>query len=253
MSAWTASSEGKVRVLLLRREPGNAVLAEDLRQLAAEVEGLGEARALVLGSSLPRYFCSGLALEPIVAARPEERHETFVALLTAYRALLACPRPVVGALSGSATVGGWIIAMGCDWRVLAEDTGKISLSEIRLGLTPSPVLIARLAALSKDPRVVKEMVLRGAPLRAPQALEAGLVDELAPEAEVLPRALELARRLARSAPGAFAAVKRGLNAPFLDAAPWRESLEEFKAVVAGAEGAEGLRAMAEKRRPRWED
>ena len=76
--------------------------------------------------------------------------------------------------------------------------------------------MTRLAALSLDPRVVKEMVLRGKTLRAPEALASGLVDEVVPEAEVLERSLALAKRLAKSAPAAFASLKKGLNAPFLD-------------------------------------
>lgn len=253
MSAWTIRDEGRVRVLALSRPPGNALRVEELQALASAVKDSGSARALVIGSALPRYFSSGLDLEPVLAAAGARRHEAFEALLGAYRALLECPKPVVGALSGVAVLGGWILAMGCDWRVLAADSGKLALSEVRLGLSPTPILIARLSALSSDPRVVKELVLRGASLRAPEALAAGLVDELAPEAEVPVRALDLAKRLAKSAPGSFAAVKRALNAPFLDAALWRESLAEFKTLVAGAEGSEGLAAMREKRRPRWDD
>lgn len=252
MSAWTRRDEGRAAVLTLTRPPGNTLTAEDLDALTSAVRGLGSARALVLGSGIPRYFSSGLDLAPILAAPPARRHRAFEALLGAYRALLECPQPVVGALGGVATLGGWILAMGCDWRVLAADTGKLALSEVRLGLTPTPILIARLRALATDPRVVKEMVLRGASVRAQEALAAGLVDELVPEAEVAAKALDLAKRLAKSPPAAFAAVKRALNAPFLDAALWRESLREFKQIVAGPEGREGLSAMGEKRRPRWE-
>lgn len=253
MSAWTIRDEGRVRVLTLSRPPGNALRVEELKALAAAVADSGSARAVVVGSSLPKYFSSGLDLAPVLDAPEERRSEAFESLLAAYRALLECPKPVVGALSGAAVLGGWIVAMGCDWRVLASDSGKIALSEVRLGLSPTAVLVTRLAALAADPRAVKEMVLRGATLRAPEALAAGLVDELAPEVEVPARALDLAKRLAKSAPGAFASVKRALNAPFLDAALWRGSLVEFKALVAGPEGAEGLAAMRDKRRPRWDD
>lgn len=253
MSAWAARDEGRVRVLLFSRPPGNALLKQDLDELAAAAREAASARALVLGSATPRYFSSGLDLAPILAAGEARRHETFESLLGAYKALLECPRPVVGALSGVAALGGWILAMACDWRVLAADTGKLALSEVRLGLSPTRVLLSRLSALSRDPRLTKEMALRGASVRAEEALEAGLVDELAPEAEVLPRALDLARRLSKSAPRAYASVKRALNAPFLEPALWRESLEEFKVLVASPEGLEGLSAMGEKRRPRWED
>lgn len=252
MSAWTVRDEGKVRVLLFSRPPGNTLLQADLDELAAAARERGAFRALVVGSSLPRYFSSGLDLEPIVASDEARRHETFEALLGAYRALLECPCPVVGALSGAALLGGWILSMACDFRVLASDTGKVSLSEVRLGLTPTRVLISRLSALCLDPRLAKEMVLRGSTIRAEQALAGGLVDELAPEAEVLSRSVELAKRLAKSAPNAYASVKAALNAPFLDEALWRRSLQDFRDVITGPEGSEGLAAMREKRRPRWD-
>lgn len=253
MSAWTVRDEGKVRVLLFSRPPGNTLLKADLDALASAVREPGGARALVLGSATPRYFSSGLDLGPIVAADPARRAETFEALLGAYRALLECPRPVVGALSGAALLGGWILAMACDFRVLASDTGKVALSEVRLGLSPTRLLVSRLSALCADPRLVKEMVLRGATIRAEEAFAAGLADELAPEAEVLARALRLAGSLAKSAPNAYASVKGALNAPFLDEALWRQSLQDFKDVITGPEGSEGLAAMKDKRRPRWDE
>lgn len=254
--AVAARDEGSVRVLALTRAPGNTLSLAVLADLRAEIERASAqsgVRALVLASGLPKYFSSGLDLQEIMALPEAERPRAFEALLACYRALLLSPKPAVAALSGAAILGGWILAMGCDWRVLAEDSGKIALSEIRLGLTPTPALVARLSALSRDPRVVKELVLRGKTLRAPEAHEAGLVDELAPEAEVEARALALAKRLGKTAPAAFASLKAGLNAPFLDEELWRRSMAEFAVLIAGAEAREGMAAMRDKRRPRWED
>lgn len=251
-----ARDEGSVRVLSLTRPPGNTLGLSVLAELRAAVEaaaGDPKVRALVLGSGLPKYFSSGLDLTEIMALPEAERPKAFEALLGCYRALLLAPKPVVGALSGAAILGGWIVAMGCDWRVMAEESGKVALSEIRLGLTPTPALVTRLSALSNDQRVVKEMVLRGKTLRAAEALAAGLVDEVVPEAEVAERALALAKRLAKSAPAAFASLKKGLNAPFLDEALWSRSMSEFGVLIAGAEAREGMAAMRDKRRPRWED
>ncbi len=252
----SVADDGAVRVLTLSRPPGNALGRETLEALAAaiaEASAAPKVRALVLASGLPKYFSSGLDIAEIMELPPERRHEVFEAMLGAYRGLLSCPKPVVGALSGAAILGGWIIAMGCDWRVLAEESGKVALSEVRLGLTPTPALVSRLAHVSRDPRAVKDMVLRGKTLRAAEALEAGLVDELAPEAEVASRAVSLARKLAKSAPAAFARVKAGLNAPFLDAGLWARAMDEFRDVIGGAEAREGMEAMRAKRRPRWED
>ncbi len=248
--------EGPVRVITLTRVPGNTLGLEALASLRAAVDlaaGDVRVRAVVLASGLPKYFSSGLDLQEIMALPAAKRPQAFEALLHCYRALLGAPKPVIGALSGAAILGGWIIAMGCDWRVMASESGKAALSEIRLGLTPTPALVTRLAALSLDARVVKEMVLRGKTLRAAEALTAGLVDEVVPEAAVLERALILAKQLAKLAPVAFASLKKGLNAPFLDEELWRRSMSEFAVLIAGPEAREGMAAMRDKRRPRWED
>jgi enoyl-CoA hydratase/carnithine racemase len=254
--AFVAGDDGAVRVLTLTHPPGNTLGLSTLKSLREEVLRAADdprVRALALASGLPRYFSSGLDMEEILAQPEPRRGDTFEALLAAYRALLETPKPVVAALNGTAILGGWVLAMACDWRVMAAESGKVALSEVRLGLTPTPALVTRLSALVVDPGVVKEMVLRGKTLRAEEALAVGLVDELLPEAEVLGRSLALAKRLTKSAPTAFAALKRGLNRPFLDDALWQRSLTEFRTLLAGPEAREGMEAMRAKRRPRWED
>lgn len=256
MSGVAARDEGSVRVLAFHRAPGNALGRELLGALRSEIAAASadpKVRALVLGSDLPKYFSSGLDVVEIMGLPLERRHEVFAAMLDSYKALLAFPKPTVAALSGTAILGGWILAMACDWRVLASDSGKVALSEVRMGLTPTPALTKRLQSLSLDPRVVKEMVLRGKTVRAEEALAAGLVDDLAPEAEVAAKALALAKKLSKSAPRAYAAQKKGMNEPFLDEALWARSMEEFRTLLSGAEAQDGMAAMRDKRRPRWED
>ena len=254
MSVLTARDEGLVRVLTLSNPPGNTLSLETLKAIRAaadEAAASPAVRALVLESSVEGYFSSGLDLNGLMDLPETRRQEPFEALIGAYRALLSCPKPTVAALSGSAILGGWIIAMGCDWRLLGAGA-KVALSEVRAGLTPTSGLIARLSSLSSDPRLVKEMVLRGKSVGAQDALAAALVDEVLPEAEVRAAALSLARRLAKSPPRAYAVIKRALNAQAADEALWTASLREFDEIFAGAEAQEGVSALRAKRRPRWE-
>jgi len=248
-----ARDEGAVRVLTLTRGGGGVLDLATLGGLrsAAELAGRERCRALVLESSAPDYFSSGIDLEEWLALPEARRREPFETLITAYRALLACPLPTVASLHGSAILGGWILAMACDWRLLG-DGAKIALSEVRAGLSPTSGLIARLSSLSASPRAVKEMVLRGKMLGSAEALAAGLVDEVLPAAEVRAAGLALARRLAKSPPRAYAEVKRALNAAAADDALWAGSLAEFGSLFSGPEAREGLQAFAAKRRPRWE-
>lgn len=254
MSGLLSRDEGPVRILTLANPPGNtldlATLA-DLRAAALAASRDASVRALVLASDLPRYFSSGLDLEEMASLPEGRRREPFEALIAAYRAILSIPKPTVAAMSGSALLGGWILAMACDWRLLAEGS-KISLAEIRAALTPTTALVARLRELSSDPRTVKEMVLRGTPLDSAEALAAALVDEVLPEAEVREASFTLARRLAKSPPRAYAAVKRALSSGADDDARWTRALQEFSECFEGPEGREGVAALRAKRRPRWE-
>lgn len=254
MSGLQARDEGPVRVLTLARPPGNALdlaTLEDLRAAAAAAARNERVRAVVLESSVDGYFSSGLDLDELMRLPEARRHEPFEALISAYRALLSIPKPTVAAMSGSGILGGWIVAMACDWRLLAVGA-KVSLAEIRAALSPTSALLSRLSSLSSDPRVVKEMVLRGKALGATEALSAALVDEVFPAADIPAQALTLARRLAKSPPRAYAEIKRALNAQAADHEAWRRSLMEFHEIFAGAEAQEGVASLRAKRRPRWD-
>jgi enoyl-CoA hydratase len=245
----------RVRVLRLANPPGNVLNRRLLEALGGEIDAAAADRgvgALILASSYPRYFCSGLDLDEMAAQPRERQAEHFLQLLDVYRKLRAVPKPTLAAIGGSALLGGWILAMACDFRVLSDD-GKVSLSEIRFGLSPGPALVLRLREIASSAAAVKEMVLKGRTLRAPEALAGGLVDRVVPAASLNEEALHEARALAKQAPAAYAAVKKALarRAPGDDEALWRESREEFASLFATEDAQEGLAAMREKRRPRF--
>ena len=246
--------DGSLRILTLNSPPGNALTLRSLRTLEKLVKDAGAAtavRALLIESNVENYFSSGLDIGEVSSRKGNSRLLPFDALVDAYRTLLDCPKPTVAILNGSALLGGWIVAMACDWR-LATPESDVSLSEIRLGLSPTAGFIARLRALSSDSRLVKEMLLRGRRVGADAALAAGLIDEVHRREELPGAALALARRLAKSPPRAYASIKRELNAVHSGDSIWKGSLREFKKMFSGAEAREGLCAAAMKRRPRWE-
>lgn len=247
----------KTRVLKLAHPPSNVLNLNLLATLKSEIAEAGadpHVRCLLLASSYPRYFSTGLDLHEMGSLPPERQGEPFQALLEVFRSLINLPKPTIAALSGGALLGGWIVAMACDFRLLSKEHGKISLSEIRFGLSPTAPLIQRLQEISSSPTMVKEMVLRGKTLRAEEALAGGFVDRLLPESELFEEALKEARSLARQAPPAYAAVKRALRRrpPGDDALLWQESRGDFDTLFETHEAQEGIAAMREKRRPHWE-
>lgn len=249
--------EGRVRVLRLANPPANLLTLGLLAALRGEVAQAAtdpSVAALVLASAYPKYFSVGLDLQEQESLPPQRRGEPFEGILALYRELRAFPKPTVAALSGSAVLGGWILALACDFRLLTAGTGKIALSEVRMGLSPGPVLIGRMLELAANPSLVKEMVLRGRTLRAEEALAAGLVDALVDAEALAAEALKEAKSLARLPRGGYAAVKAALSRrpPGDEEAIWAQTQAEFRALLAGPEAREGIAAMREKRRPRWE-
>ena len=159
--------------------------------------------------------------------------------------------PVIAAVNGLAIGGGFEIALGCDIRI-ASSTAEFALTEAKVGSIPGaggtqllPRLIGRSLAM--------QMLLTGERITAERALQAGLVSEVLPPAELLPRALEIARAIAANAPLSVTAIKRlvrlGDDAP-LGAALQAERLA-FGLIRSTGDRQEGRAAFTERRPPNF--
>lgn len=195
MSCVEVIHHGDIVELRLARSPVNALdpgLCRDLRgaidaAVAAGVHGL------VL-SGAPKVFSAGLDV-PFLVSLGDDRH----ALMTAWElffdaamALATCPVPVVAALAGHAPAGGCVLALCCDYRVMArsddaERPFRIGLNETQVGLV-APEGIQRLLRRVVGTHRAERMLVSGAMLDAEQALQAGLVDELVAIDDVAHRA-----------------------------------------------------------------
>lgn len=247
----TEDREG-VRTLTMNRPPSNNLNLELLRRLEEAARAAGRdptVRAVVLRSAIPKYFSAGLDPQALLASGDGPSREPFDALFGMYRAWLECPKPTVAAVEGYALLGGCILAMSCDFRVLATESGRMSLSEIRLGLSPMPTFLGRLRAIGVTGAGIRELALKGRTLRADEALAVGLVDRVVPAAELVGEARAEAKALARMPPLAYATVKRHLSRaadPELETF-WRESIAEFPRLVASPEAKEAVGALGKRR------
>ena len=204
--------DGEVFVLRMRAGENklNRVLLDELNAALDEVErSEGPAALVTIGED--RFYSTGLDLGWLATQQGPGIRAFLTDLHTLLARLLTFPMASVAALNGHAFAAGAFIAFAHDFRVMREDKGFVCLPEVDLAmgqpLTPGfyAVLDARL------PRpTVHEMLITGRRYNAPEALDRQLVSEIAPEAEVLPRAIELARGLAGKDRATFAAVKRGL-------------------------------------------
>jgi enoyl-CoA hydratase/carnithine racemase len=245
--------EGAVCVLTLYRP-------EKLNALSAEVEGelgrkldspeLRESSAVVLAGS-GRAFSAG-------ADVTEFRDKDPAAILAYYRdsgavyeRLAALSLPTIAAIHGYCLGGGLELALACDFRV-AEESAVFGFPEIGLGILPSSGGTHRLVRML-GPTRAKELILLRERFSAAEALALGVVTELVEDGAALPRALELAQRLAALPRQAVSTTKRVIDLMPDASAEAALSLEALAwGMLAQTEDAdEAARAFEEKREPRF--
>jgi enoyl-CoA hydratase/carnithine racemase len=245
-----------VRILRLNRPPANTLTPDMLRQIRENVDSARtdpHVRCILLTSALPKYFSAGLDIEAIFAASEESRIDFFIGLLETHRVLAAYPGPTIASIGGYAMLGGWILAMACDFRWMAEESGRFALSEIRYGLTPTEFLIRRLRVMGADQVLTRQLVLKGKTLKADEAFSGRFVDRLVATADLDAQVLQEAKKLAKLPPRAYASIKASFAKSVAhDDGLWERSMKDFREIFEGPEARIGLAAMREKKTPRWE-
>jgi enoyl-CoA hydratase len=230
------SRDGDVAVIEINRhERRNALDAEhcDALRDAVHEQAAEGGRAIVItgaGSS----FCSGADLGAAYDAAFRDALYSMLAAITETRV------PVLAAVNGPAIGAGAQLAIACDLRVAAP-AAAFAIPTARLGLAVDPWTIRRLVLLS-GVGTAQAVLIGCETLDAERALQCGLASRLGDRAT----AMAWARELAALAPLTLAYSKQALNQP-----DDSELAKAFEACWASDDCAEGQRARAEKRPPRF--
>src|SRR5689334_10229296 len=195
----------EVAVVTLQRPEKRNALSIDLRvELTDCFRALGEdsgVGAIVL-TGAPPAFCSGMDTSEFGGDR-EHRERLVETSIGSFRAVGGCLKPVVAAVNGPALAGGFALALLCDLRLAAE-RASFGFPELPRGIPPS--YAAARAALPAP--LAAELTLTGRLLDAAAAERMGIVGHVHPADELLPRAIELAGRIASGPRQAIAETKR---------------------------------------------
>lgn len=157
--------------------------------------------------------------------------------------------PVIAAVNGFALGGGLEVALACHMRILS-DNAVIGLPEVSLGIIPGYGGTQRLPRLIGKGRAL-ELILTGRKVKAEEALNLGIANQVVPAGEAVSAALELAKKIMRNGPVAVSlaleAVNQGVNLPMNEAQHLEASL--FGNACATDDMKEGATAFLEKRSP----
>lgn len=220
---------GNVEVLRLQHGKVNALDTELLQALDDALLALeGEPWRPVVMTGEGRAFSVGLDLPRVVEGGADYVASLLEVLTRLLMRLLRFPRPMIAAINGHAIAGGCVLPCACDGRLMASGDGRIGVTELLVGV-PFPTAVLEPVREVVGARYLRRLVYESVLLSAEEALEVGLVDEVLPPEDLMPRAVELGERLARIRPPVFTMTKRQLTAPLLERIERMTALHESDA------------------------
>ena len=227
---------------------------DEICDAVAAISASPEIAAVVL-TSTGKHFVTGaefaflqeLARTPALVVKDK----VYKSFQGAARALWHCPKPTLCAFSGAAVTVGCELALVCDYRIVS-DTAFFQESWIKLGILPplgGMMLLPRLVGLGP----ATDMVLRGRPMKAEEALRLGLVMEVVPALELEARRDAFAAELTAVASQAYAAAKQGLHRGLESTMEkeWAANVLAQAMLLGSDDFKEGLDAVMNKRTPNF--
>ncbi|MBU1671365.1 MAG: enoyl-CoA hydratase/isomerase family protein [Actinobacteria bacterium] len=196
MSSVTVDREGEIAFLKLTKPPVNAVDLQLLREAEASMGALeadDAVRAIIVTGDGP-CFCAGLDLKVVPFYSPEDQKELMDITNRVITGVYGASKPIIAAVNGHAVAGGFILMMSCDYRVGAEGSYQMGVSEVRVGI-PFPISTMEVLKSELTPAMARRLILTGRPIGPREALEGEVLDELVAPERLIPRALEKASEL----------------------------------------------------------
>ncbi len=247
--------DGAVAYLELNRPQARNALSFQslmvLRGLLVEVAKDDSIWVVVLTGAGEQAFCAGADLKERRSMSEEQVREFVRNIRGAMDDIAAIPQPTIAALNGHAFGGGCEMALACDLRLMVADA-LIGLTETSLAIIPGAggcVRLPRLVGAAK----AKELILCAKRCSAAEALNMGLVHQVAARADWGSAVETMVQCLLRKGPLALRAAKDAIDGS-LDL-PLAQALEHesacYQRIIPSRDRLEALAAFQEKRRPQF--
>jgi enoyl-CoA hydratase len=200
---------GDIALLILNRPDAlNAITRELARGVADTLIALDadpSVKGIVLTGAGDRAFCAGVDLQEARGTEMHEVEEWFGLVCNCYKQILLTEKPVIAAINGIATGGGFQMCLVSDLRVGHSDI-RVGQPEINAGI-PS-VMGSYWMSLHLGWSMNQELSMTGRMMDAAEAKHLGLLNRVVERDEVIATACELAEHLAGKLPTAWARTKK---------------------------------------------
>lgn len=248
--------EGRVGIVKYNNAPLNIMTMDTLAQLHNQLEQADKDPAtdvVVMTMELQkegRIFSAGMNLDDMLETKLSTDYTTkqYCDESKSYFGMLArMEKPVIYAFDSNVIGGAFEMSLYADFRIGGEHL-KLTLSEISLGIIPGgggTQTLTRLVGPSK----AKEIILTARTLRAEEAKELGIVNQIVPSDQLREKTLEFANQMAQYSGPALKAAKASIDAAITSELATGLNIETdiFRKQFETDDATEGIRAFKEKR------
>jgi enoyl-CoA hydratase len=230
----------------------NKATWQDLQTAFKEAHDDETVRGIILTGVGDKAFIAGADISELATVSAVQAEESSSFGQDVLNFIENLGKPVIAAINGFALGGGCETAMACTIR-LASEHAKFGQPEVKLGLLPGGGGTQRLPRLVGKGRAL-QLILSGGIINASEAYRIGLVNEVVPAADLIPRAEALLREIFANAPLAIKysieAVNKGMETSQAEGLALEASF--FGLCAATEDKREGTRAFLEKRAPQFQ-
>lgn len=208
-----------IAVMKFQSPPVNSLSLDFLTEFAISMEKLEMdkgCRGVILTSSQPKVFSAGLDIMEMYGKSPEHAGEFWRAVQEMWLKLYGSNMVTIAAINGSSPAGGCLMAMSCDYRIMADNPRySIGLNETLLGIV-APYWFKDTMINTIGHRETEKALQLGLLYSAPDALKISMVDELVPEETVLSAATETMSKWLKIPDHARQITKSMMRKPTID-------------------------------------
>lgn len=223
----------------------NKDVMTDLDAVVNEIKNNSEIKAAIITGAGQKAFVAGADISEFIGLSKEEGMQLAKNGQDIFFKIENCSKPIVAAVNGFALGGGCELAMACHFRVASENA-KFGQPEVNLGLIPGYGGTQRLTQLIGKGRAL-ELLMTGNMIDASIALEYGLVNHVAPQDDLLPKAKIILELITSKAPLAISKCITAANAAF-SLNGYQTEVNAFGECFATNDMKEGTSAFLEKRK-----
>jgi len=229
----------------------NKATIQELHEAFKALDASAEVKVIIVTGSGEKAFVAGADISEFANFSIEEGKQLAVKgqeLLFDFVENLSTP--VIAAVNGFALGGGLELAMGCHFRI-ASDNARMGLPEVSLGVIPGYGGTQRLTQLVGKGKAM-EMIMTAGMIGAEEAKNAGLVNHVTTQEELISLAEKIASKIIKNSSIAIGAAIKAVNDTYRDGVNgFKTEITQFGACFGTDDFREGTNAFLEKRKPNF--